>query len=117
MPNPPKPDDAASPPGTKGAKDSSPGGHSLDAREAAVLKQLAEVQDPYIGMLLNDRYKIIKKLGAGGMGAVYLAEHVMIERRVAIKILSQDFASKPDLVQRFIQEARAAARIGHENMS
>ncbi|HNF98156.1 MAG TPA: serine/threonine-protein kinase, partial [Pseudomonadota bacterium] len=80
------------------------------------MKQLAEVQDPYIGMLLNDRYKIIKKLGAGGMGAVYLAEHVMIERRVAIKILSQDFASKPDLVQRFIQEARAAARIGHENI-
>ena len=116
MPNPPKPDDGSSPPGSKGAKDSSPGGYSLDAREAAVLKQLAEVQDPYIGMLLNDRYKIIKKLGAGGMGAVYLAEHVMIERRVAIKILSQDFASKPDLVQRFIQEARAAARIGHENI-
>ena len=117
MPNPPKPDDASSQPGAKaGAKDSSPGGNSLDAREAAVLKQLAEVQDPYIGMMLNDRYRIIKKLGAGGMGAVYLAEHVMIERRVAIKILSQDFASKPDLVQRFIQEARAAARIGHENI-
>ncbi len=116
MPNPPKPDDGSSTPGSKGAKDSSPGGYSLDAREAAVLKQLAEVQDPYIGVLLNDRYKIIKKLGAGGMGAVYLAEHVMIERRVAIKILSQDFASKPDLVQRFIQEARAAARIGHENI-
>ncbi|MBL8634563.1 MAG: protein kinase [Myxococcales bacterium] len=116
MPNPPKLDDASSQPGAKlGAKDSSPGS-ALDAREAAVLKQLAEVQDPYIGMLLNDRYKIIKKLGAGGMGAVYLAEHVMIERRVAIKILSQDFASKPDLVQRFIQEARAAARIGHENI-
>ncbi len=117
MPNPPKPDDASSPQGAKaGAKDSSPGGYSLDAREAAVLKQLAEVKDPYIGVLLNDRYRIIKKLGAGGMGAVYLAEHVMIERRVAIKILSQDFASKPDLVQRFIQEARAAARIGHENI-
>jgi len=117
VPNPPKPDDASSPQGAKaGAKDSSPGGYSLDAREAAVLKQLAEVKDPYIGVMLNDRYKIMKKLGAGGMGAVYLAEHVMIERRVAVKILSQDFASKPDLVQRFIQEARAAARIGHENI-
>ena len=50
------------------------------------------------------------------MGAVYLAEHVVIERKVAIKILSQDFAHKADLVQRFIQEARAAARIGHENI-
>lgn len=114
MPNPPKSDDTTSPAGR--GKDPSHSGSSLDAREAAVLKQLAEVQDPYVGTLLSERYKIIKKLGAGGMGAVYLAEHVMIERRVAIKILSQDFAGKPDLVQRFIQEARAAARIGHENI-
>ena len=50
------------------------------------------------------------------MGAVYLAVHRIIERKVAIKILSQDFARKPDLVLRFMQEARAAARIGHENI-
>jgi tRNA A-37 threonylcarbamoyl transferase component Bud32 len=85
-------------------------------REAEALKRLAEAPDPYVGSILGERYKIIQKLGAGGMGAVYLAEHVVIERKVAIKILSEDFAHKADLVQRFIQEARAAARIGHENI-
>ena len=77
---------------------------------------IPEIPDPYLGTVLNDRYRIQHKIGAGGMGAVYLAEHVVIERKVAIKILSQDFATKADLVQRFIQEARAAARIGHENI-
>lgn len=77
---------------------------------------IPEIPDPYLGTILNDRYRIQHKIGAGGMGAVYLAEHIVIERKVAIKILSQDFATKADLVQRFIQEARAAARIGHENI-
>jgi serine/threonine-protein kinase len=67
-------------------------------------------------MVLQDRYRILSKIGEGGMGAVYLAVHTLIERKLAIKILSQDFARKPDLVQRFLQEARAAARIGHENI-
>ena len=77
---------------------------------------IPEIPDPYVGTVLCDRYRIQQKIGAGGMGAVYLAEHIVIERKVAIKILSQDFATKADLVQRFIQEARAAARIGHENI-
>lgn len=77
---------------------------------------IPEIPDPYIGTTLGERYRILKKLGAGGMGAVYLAEHIVIERKVAIKILGQDYATKADLVQRFIQEARAAARIGHENI-
>jgi serine/threonine-protein kinase len=47
---------------------------------------------------------------------VYLAEHVFIEKKVAIKILSEDFARKADLVARFMQEAKAASKIGHENI-
>jgi serine/threonine-protein kinase len=92
-----------------------PGPEDSGARDAR-LANLKEAPDPYIGTILGERYKVLSKLGAGGMGAVYLAEHVVIERKVAIKILSQDFAHKADLVQRFIQEARAAARIGHENI-
>ncbi|MGZ3429587.1 MAG: protein kinase domain-containing protein, partial [Polyangia bacterium] len=52
----------------------------------------------------------------GGMGVVYLAEHVFIEKRVALKVLSEDFARKADLVARFMQEAKAASKIGHENI-
>jgi serine/threonine-protein kinase len=73
-------------------------------------------EDPYLGKVIADRYKVIDKLGEGGMGVVYLAEHVFIEKRVAVKILSEDFARKADLVARFMQEAKAASKIGHENI-
>jgi serine/threonine-protein kinase len=72
--------------------------------------------DPYLGTTVAGRYKILSKLGEGGMGVVYLAEHVFIEKKVAIKILSEDFARKADLVTRFMQEAKAASKIGHENI-
>ena len=72
--------------------------------------------DPYVGTTIADRYKVISKLGEGGMGVVYLAEHVFIEKRVALKVLSEDFARKADLVARFMQEAKAASKIGHENI-
>src|SRR5581483_4360933 len=72
--------------------------------------------DPYMGQNVAGRYKILRKLGEGGMGVVYLAEHVFIEKKVAIKILSEDFARKADLVARYMQEAKAASKIGHENI-
>ncbi|MBA3549175.1 MAG: serine/threonine protein kinase [Nannocystis sp.] len=68
------------------------------------------------GSLLLDRYRLIKKLGEGGMGAVYLAEHVTIKKRCAIKVLNPEYAHKTDLVERFLQEARAASMIAHENV-
>jgi len=75
-----------------------------------------ESGDSYLNAVIAERYRILHKIGEGGMGTVYLAEHIIIEKRVALKILSEDFARKADLVQRFIQEAKAASRIGHENI-
>jgi serine/threonine protein kinase len=69
-----------------------------------------------IGHTLNDRYKILEQLGSGGMGTVYLAEHVLINKQVAIKVLSPAHARKPDEVERFLREARAASRIRQENV-
>ncbi len=68
------------------------------------------------GQILLDRYQVIKKLGEGGMGTVYLGEHVTIKKKFAIKVLSPEFAHKPDLVERFLQEARAASMINQENV-
>jgi serine/threonine-protein kinase len=68
------------------------------------------------GSILADRYRIIKKLGEGGMGSVYLAEHTTINKRLAIKILSSEYTHKQDLVDRFLQEARAASMIEQENV-
>jgi len=77
---------------------------------------LPQAADPLIGTTLADRYLIDKKLGEGGMGAVYLATHNLLEKQVALKILHGEFARKKDLVERFMQEAKAASRIRHENV-
>ena len=68
------------------------------------------------GTLLLDRYRLLRKLGVGGMGTVYEAEHVTIKKRCAIKILNPEYAHRGELVERFLQEARAASMIAHENV-
>jgi eukaryotic-like serine/threonine-protein kinase len=72
--------------------------------------------DPMIGTLAAGRYRIQKLLGEGGMGQVYLAEHVAIEKRVALKVLRAEFAAKGEIVTRFQQEAISASRIKHPNV-
>jgi serine/threonine-protein kinase len=77
---------------------------------------LPPIEDPLIGKTLNGRYLITKKLGEGGMGSVYLATHNILEKQLALKILHGEFSRKPDLVERFMQEAKAASRIRNENV-
>lgn len=61
-------------------------------------------------------YRILEKLGAGGMGEVYLAEDLKLGRKVAIKILSEEFTTNRDRVSRFEQEASAASGLNHPNI-
>jgi serine/threonine protein kinase len=69
-----------------------------------------------IGKIIDGRYRIIDLIGEGGMGRVYLAEHVEIGRRVAIKILHPVYSRMPELVARFRREARAASKIGNPHI-
>src|SRR5215212_8800473 len=61
-------------------------------------------------------YAIKAKLGEGGMGAVYLGEHPLIGKRVAVKVLLEELAAKEDIVARFFNEAKAVNDIGHANI-
>src|SRR5271155_4700189 len=68
------------------------------------------------GTLLGTRYEIVQILGQGGMGAVYKATDLEIERVVALKVIRPDLASQPDILQRFKQELILARQITHRNV-
>ncbi len=72
--------------------------------------------DVIVGAVLADRYRVLDIIGKGGMGKVYLAEHVAIRKKVAIKVLSQSYCHRPDQVKRFLREAQAASTIEHDNV-
>lgn len=71
--------------------------------------------DPYIGMQIAGQFRIVDRIGTGGMGAVYKAEQPDMNRFVAIKVLHPRYVSRPDLVARFRREARAMSHLSHPN--
>ena len=69
-----------------------------------------------VGRILGDRYRILSRLGQGGMGSIYLAEHVTLGKRMAVKVLRPEYSRDAELLDRFQHEARAASQIGQENI-
>jgi serine/threonine-protein kinase len=68
------------------------------------------------GAIIDGKYRVVRRIGEGGMGTVYEGENVRIERRVAIKVLHDHVASSPEFAERFEREARASARVGSEHV-
>ena len=68
------------------------------------------------GQMIDGKYRIVKMIGEGGMGAVYLGENVRINRKVAIKALHAAYTGNVEVMQRFEREAQAAGRIGNDHI-
>jgi tRNA A-37 threonylcarbamoyl transferase component Bud32 len=72
--------------------------------------------DRLVGETLDNRYYVQRKIGEGGMGVVFAARHAVIERPLAIKVLKREVMRDTATIKRFVQEAKAASRIGHPNI-
>ena len=70
----------------------------------------------YSGRTIGGKYRILTLLGKGGMGSVYLGEHIIIGKKIAIKFLHTELTAKEDMVKRFYREAQVAAAISHRNI-
>ncbi len=69
-----------------------------------------------IGKILNERYKIIKELGKGGMAIVYEAQDLLLDRKVALKMLRAEYVNDANFIKRFRHEAKAVAKLSHPNV-
>ena len=81
-----------------------------------VAETIVGKRESFVAGQIIGRYRIERKLGAGGAGEVFLALDVELERFVALKILSAEFSGNPNHVRRFAQEARAASALNHPNI-
>ena len=89
-------------------------GQATSSTEPASNPNLGEAPQ-LIGRVIAGRYRILSKLGEGGMGAVYQAEQISLKRTVAIKLLRPDVSASPMLLRRFNAEAEAVAKLRHPN--
>src|SRR5689334_637702 len=86
-------------------------------KDGMALRWQGAVNTDLVGSVIADRYHVLKLLGAGGMGRVYLAEHVKMGRQCAIKVLHPSMARDAEAIGRFNREAANASRIDHPNVA
>ncbi len=86
--------------------------------QASLPTQLAAPlpRDPFVGAVIGDRYRVIARIGEGGMGAVYKAEHVLIKKTVALKLLHGELGQVEEAARRFEREAQSASRLSHPHI-
>jgi eukaryotic-like serine/threonine-protein kinase len=69
------------------------------------------------GLILDERYRLDKRIAAGGVGQVWLARDLLLERPVAVKVLRSEYADHPDTLDRFRKEAKHAGALSHPHVA
>jgi serine/threonine-protein kinase len=87
------------------------------SRDGAVLISPSAANDALEGQIIAGRFHILRRLGEGGMGQVYLAEHLRMKRKCALKVMRPHLTSDPDAIVRFNHEAENASRVEHPNVA
>ncbi|HEY6476552.1 MAG TPA: serine/threonine-protein kinase, partial [Polyangia bacterium] len=72
--------------------------------------------DAWLGRVIDGRYRVVARLGAGGMGVVYRVEHLHLGKTAAMKVLAPEGAARPEMVRRFRNEAQAVSSLDHPNI-
>jgi tetratricopeptide (TPR) repeat protein len=92
-----------------------PGAVTTRERMGPGLEPTLPGEPELVGTVIDGRYRIVSLIGLGGMGRVFLAEHLRLQRQVAVKVLLRAYSLLPEVVQRFEREAVAVARLDHPN--
>ncbi len=94
---------------------------SLEVRfcpvDGSALRLTGAAESDLVGQIVGDRYHVLRKLGEGGMGQVYLVEHVKMQRKSALKVMNPGMVKDADAISRFNREAANASRINHPNVA
>ncbi|ODS52596.1 MAG: hypothetical protein ABS36_16230 [Acidobacteria bacterium SCN 69-37] len=86
-------------------------------KDGTVLEGATGAVDGRLGQVLDGKYRLDAQIGQGGMGAIYRATHLMLDKPVAVKLIKAELVTSPDLVRRFQREARAAGNLNHPNIA
>jgi serine/threonine protein kinase len=81
-----------------------------------VTQAFAAERDPWLGRIVDKRYRVAARIGTGGMGVVYRVEHLHLGKTAAMKVLSPEIAARPEMLRRFRLEAQSVSKLNHPNI-
>ncbi len=89
---------------------------NMSDRGIAPTEMAEAARDPRVGTVVGERYRILGRIGEGGMGAVFRAEHILMKKVVALKLLHAEMGQVEEAARRFEREAQSASRLNHPNI-
>jgi hypothetical protein len=104
-------------PRTGGARNGSLPAEGMSDSETAPTQMVkVAARDPLVDTIIGERYRILGRIGEGGMGTVFRVEHTLMKKVLALKLLRAEFSNVPDAARRFEREAQSASRLSHPNI-